>query len=593
MVRSLRLTAGRTTLAALLTVVAVALPSGTWLIVGGRQVEREAALEVDRVYTKAYKMGVKLASHLSARLAVLREQEARRPFYHYEAVYHDPHGASGTATVALSPLAQGPSHPYVLSYFQVDEQGRLSLPRHRDRAGGLGWEDDGEAFATLRQQLADVATFCIRGYDPSTACPAGATPAAVGEGHAERGERSLQLYVEELEASAWRRHRRASSRNGDQRPARPAHAGNGHPGGEEPKVLIVIGDLDWYTLPVGGEPNLVALRSVDTPDGTWTQGFAISRQAIGDYLRDAYYPARFLPIDPAREKRPGEIVVPVEGTAWGISLDLSSALDEVASKAAVDRRRFLQTVLFITLTAALAGVMVVALVYQSERLAAQRAQFAASAAHELRTPLAGLRLYSEMLAEGLGDPSRARQYASRLAGESERLGRVVTNVLSFTRLERRMLTVDPRPGDLGAAVREVVARNRPALEEAGAAIDLQLPDEPVTARFDRDALGHVLQNLLDNAEKYTREAADRTIRVAVEARPETAVLRVADRGPGIPPALERKLFRPFARGESQGGPEGLGLGLVLVRALVTAQGGDIRYAGAAGGGAVFTVTLPR
>ena len=229
--------------------------------------------------------------------------------------------------------------------------------------------------------------------------------------------------------------------------------------------------------------------------------------------------------------------------------------------------------------------------YQSEKLARERAQFAAAAAHELRTPLAGLQLYGEMLAEGMGDPQSSRRYARRLAGEAERLGRVVTNVLSFTRLERDSLGVKPQPDDLCSAVRDACERQRTTLEENGATLVLDLPEGLPPTLFDRDAIAHVVQNLLDNAEKYTRDAEDRSIRVRVAQTEGHVTLTVSDNGSGIPESLERRLFRPFSRGQHPDATEGLGLGLVLVRALVEAQGGRVRYRPARSGGAAFVVQL--
>lgn len=242
--------------------------------------------------------------------------------------------------------------------------------------------------------------------------------------------------------------------------------------------------------------------------------------------------------------------------------------------------------------ALLAAVFVVGLVRQSERLARQRSRFAASAAHELRTPLAGMRVYGEMLAHGLGDPKAGRQYARQIATEAERLGRVVSNVLGTTRLERGALVVKPEPADIGALTREAAERMRAALESAGALLVVDVPGDLPRTPVDRDALFQILQNLVDNAERYSRASDDRTVRVSARRAGGAVEVSVADRGPGIPARIRRRLFRPFARGEEANAPAGLGLGLAMVAGLARAHGGDVRHEERGGGGSRFVVTLP-
>jgi signal transduction histidine kinase len=109
--------------------------------------------------------------------------------------------------------------------------------------------------------------------------------------------------------------------------------------------------------------------------------------------------------------------------------------------------------------------------------------------------------------------------------------------------------------------------------------------------FDPDAVHQILQNLVDNAEKFGRAAVDRTIHVALDPAPAGPTLAVTDRGPGFPGRLRRLLSRPFARpGASEAA--GLGLGLTLVRALARAQGARLAHADPPGGGARFTITFP-
>ncbi len=587
----LRLRSHRVAAALVLTVVAVAVPTGAWFVAGTHRIEREADLEEGGLYDKSYKKAVVLAERLATRLELLREAESRRPFYHYQNLFHDPRGAAEGASVSISPLAQGAADPLIEAHFQVDEAGALTLPTLNDEFPELGLVADEEAQCALLAKLEELAIFCDGGLVPAGKRRRSGPPPA---------ERPAEV----LTRGAWRQHLRANDLYADlkegRRPDRGLDLGGdrARSGGPRSDVSaaerleIAVGPFAWYTLPVGGEPALAAVRSVETPAGTWNQGFVISPSTVARALESSSYPAAFVPLEPGGSGAEGAVAVAVEGTPWGIALDVSDRLAETALRAAAERRRFLRIFLLGALAAGLSGLLVVAMVYQSDRLAQQRAQFAAAAAHELRTPLAGLRLYGEMLAEGLGDPQRARDYARRLAGEAERLGRVVTNVLSFTRLERGQLSVKPAAGDLAAAVRDACRRQRPALEESGARLELELADDLPAVHFDRDAVGHILQNLLDNAEKYTRGVDDRAIRVALSPNGRSVELEVADNGRGISPQLRRRLFRPFSRGGNRDAPEGLGLGLALVRLLAEAQGGEVRYRDAPAGGAVFSVTMP-
>ena len=196
-----------------------------------------------------------------------------------------------------------------------------------------------------------------------------------------------------------------------------------------------------------------------------------------------------------------------------------------------------------------------------------------------------------MLADGLGDPSKLRGYARRMSEEASRLGRVVSNVLEFSQLERGNLSVDPQLGSLGAALVELAERARPALDRAGASLALDVA--PVSARFDRDAVARIIGNLLDNAEKYSRQAADRTITLAASAVGAAVEVCVSDHGPGIAGKVRSRLFRPFRRGAPGDGPAGLGLGLALSQSLARAMAGELAYRAAPGGGACFVLTLPR
>jgi signal transduction histidine kinase len=351
-------------------------------------------------------------------------------------------------------------------------------------------------------------------------------------------------------------------------------------------VEVRVSPFVWRTVSLDGRDSLVALRTVGTPDGTLTQGFALARPAIDAWLADRAgdLPATFSAgLSDTGEAAP----LPLAGSTWQVAVDPGPAVSEALGRGAELRRGFLLQFIPTALIALLCGGLVVLMVSRADRLARQRSGFAAAAAHELRTPLAGLALYGDMLAEGLGDPERHAAYARRVADEAARLGRVVGNVLGFTQLERRALRLSIRAGDAAEAARAAADRMRPALEHAGVTLALDIPDAAVPVRLDDDAVQRILQNLVDNAEKYSRASEGRVIEIAVRG----TAIEVADRGPGVPRAFRRRLFRPFARGVEQDGPAGLGLGLALARAQARARGGDLTYREREGGGSVFSLRL--
>lgn len=351
-------------------------------------------------------------------------------------------------------------------------------------------------------------------------------------------------------------------------------------------VTITVAPLEWRTLPFDGRPALVAVREVETPDGAFAQGFVVDPSALTTWIA-----ARAG--DTVVELVPGDDSTTEVAPGWHLAASANPrALAEAAESAAHLAASFLLRFILLGVIAALAAGLVVMLVARAERLARERSQFAAAAAHELRTPLAGLQLYGDMIADGLGDPQKTRDYAKRMSEEASRLGRVVSNVLGFSQLERGNLSVDPSVGALDAELRSLAERAEPALDRAGAALALDVAPD-LTAKFDRDALARIVGNLLDNAEKYGRAAEDRTIELAARPTADAIEVVVSDHGPGVAEKTRSKLFTPFARGVNADGPAGLGLGLALSQSLARAMGGELDYRPAASGGAAFVLRLPR
>jgi len=149
-----------------------------------------------------------------------------------------------------------------------------------------------------------------------------------------------------------------------------------------------------------------------------------------------------------------------------VSVSPGPALAGAHGRAEERRSAFRRTFAAGSAAALFAALLVVGLVWQADRAVAERARFAASAAHELRTPLAGLRLHAEMLAQGLGRVERSSDYAQRIVDETTRLTRVVGNVLGFTRLERGTLHVDRAAGEFVALLQDSGPQQKPAALES-------------------------------------------------------------------------------------------------------------------------------
>ena len=229
-------------------------------------------------------------------------------------------------------------------------------------------------------------------------------------------------------------------------------------------------------------------------------------------------------------------------------------------------------------------------------LSERRIRFVSAVTHELRTPLTSLRLYLDLLLSGMvTDEGKRTEYLATLNAESDRLHRLIDNVLDFARLERRRSGHAPRPvpvADLLGQLRATWA-DRCGADGKDLVVVSTLPPG-AAACTDPDLFAQIVGNLVDNARKYSREASDP--RIWVWARPAGGriAVEVEDRGPGVPPRERGLIFKPFRRGEGADTTAGgAGLGLALAKQWAEAVGGRLTYRPADGGtGACFRLELP-
>ncbi|ABC80143.1 sensor histidine kinase [Anaeromyxobacter dehalogenans] len=228
---------------------------------------------------------------------------------------------------------------------------------------------------------------------------------------------------------------------------------------------------------------------------------------------------------------------------------------------------------------------------KSEAIAA-RDVFLSVASHELKTPVTAALLQAQQALRSLDrDPADARRARGQLAAAAasvERLGRLVEALLDVSRLATGRAALERRRYDLSDAVRQAAARLAEAAARVGSALELDV--EPgLACEGDRLRIEQVLTNLASNALKY---GAGRPITIGLRREGGRAVLRVRDRGIGIPPADLERIFGRFERAHEARHYGGLGLGLWIAREIVEGSGGTICAESAPGEGATFTVSLP-
>jgi signal transduction histidine kinase len=579
-----------------------------------------------------------IAENLARRLEQLRVDESQRPYFQYQNLYHDPKGVSEGLSIVPSPLANGSGNPLVTAYFQIESKDKVTLPTLNEEVRELNApnaaeqivvrdsiarssaemreaavplieslkNDDAQMRATA-ERIADLEARLAEATRPRAAAPA---PKVVAK--KESPPQKLQQLPSQqsqiIDSSAFEQNARAntfyrdlkqravSNNEPPKQQQQQQQVAEPEPATQTPSppqtraarrprpVEIRTTDLVWQSIAVDRKPRLVALRGVLTPEGTLVQGM-LTPLAEGATFEGAHVATAALSGRGAAEGSGTHNGTSIDGTGWRVQLDPAASIAAIRRDHARELQRFQRTFAGVTALLLLVIAGTVWMVSRAEALALEKSRFAATAAHELRTPLASLRLYSEMIADER-DPARRERYAREIAGQTERLGRLVANVLEVTRIERGTFALHAREGNIGSAVEACVEKLRPQMEAAGCPVELRVADDLPAVVFDEDALHNIVDNLVDNAEKYSRESPERNVAVDVAREKDGVSITVRDRGPGFSEDVIRDP-KPFRKSSG-----GLGIGLFLVDRIVRAHGGALRSARVPGGGASVQVFLP-
>jgi signal transduction histidine kinase len=541
-------------------------------------------------------------------LSRVLEHEEQRPFEDY--------------AVAAQPAA----FPFVIGYFQTDPDGSV----HATAAPGANEETAAEI-----KRIAGASSQPARGaagprgaaavQSPGTTLQigAGAKPTTTVTAAAQRRDqpaekeevsafaalRSLNKAVQERQE----RQQLADERSYDEarlveRPAAPAAPKD--LAAPQAKVLDAV-RADAERTPLTGRitdgHHLVLSRTVVHGGQVYRQGLLVDVQQLGTWLREqgvgsdaeglaAYASVSFtMPFSTAPAAAPaGTAAFLYQHRFAEPFADLSARL-ALRPLPGIGGATYVYALCALLLVTAVLGLgalyrMVSVVVSFAER----RGNFVAAVSHELKTPLTAIRMYGEMLRDGMV-PSDAKrnEYYRHITVESERLSRLINNVLEFSRLEKGTREMALVTGSVAPVVQEVAELLRPHVHAQGFELRVAVDGDLPPVRFERDALMQVLWNLVDNAVKYARDAADKRIDLCVSHDGAGVTISVRDHGPGVPSRHLGKIFEPFYRGESEltRRNKGTGLGLALVRGLVDRMGARVSGGNAAGGGFAVDITF--
>ena len=213
-------------------------------------------------------------------------------------------------------------------------------------------------------------------------------------------------------------------------------------------------------------------------------------------------------------------------------------------------------------------------------LARQQQDFVSAVSHELKTPLTSIRMYGEMLKEGWADEEKKQTYYEYIHDESERLTRLISNVLQLANITRNEPQFDLKPCKLGELMSNIESKIANQVQRAGFRLRVKRDDETdrVAVMIDADCFAQIVINLVDNAIKFSENADNKTIEITSKLTNDNQVLfSVRDFGPGVPKDQMKKIFQLFYRPESELTREtvGTGIGLAIVHQLTLAMDGKV------------------
>jgi len=393
----------------------------------------------------------------------------------------------------------------------------------------------------------------------------------------------------------------------------PAEAGADETGGaaiqtrDEENFQVEVAPLQSVLI---SADQIFIFRRIMIDQKIYRQGFILKVRAFLDYLAQNYFITqpmagyanlRLQVMDQDREIARVQAGISTQGPKFVLKRVFPSPFDFLNATLSCDwippsaGRSTLRIMMVVLAAIFLIGLFAI---YKSARtivdLSERRSQFVSSVTHELKTPLTNIRMYIEMLEQGIArDAEREQEYFQIINSEGSRLSRLINNVLDLAKLEKKQRSLNLTRGTFEEVVTEVQTVMQAKLQQEGFTLEIVREDiHPF--KYDREAMIQVLINLIENSIKFCQSALKKVITIRIYQQSNWVAIAVSDHGPGIPRYALKKVFDDFYRVDNALARKtrGTGIGLALVKKFIKLMGGDVRAENNPGGGCTITISLP-
>jgi signal transduction histidine kinase len=358
------------------------------------------------------------------------------------------------------------------------------------------------------------------------------------------------------------------------------------------------------------DAQIFIFRRIMINSQIYRQGFVLGVNAFLDYLTRTYFltqplaeftALRLSVVDQGREANVVQTGVISHNPDFILNRGFPSPFSFLKASLTCERiprsdgRKTLTIMLIVLAVIVLMGLFAIhrsvqAIVDLSER----RSQFVSSVTHELKTPLTNIRMYVEMLEQGIAaNPEREQEYFRILDSEGVRLSRLINNVLELSKLEKNQRHINLQTGTFEEVLAETQTLMAEKLKQEGFTLTMT-PGRLRPFKYDREVMIQVLINLIENSMKFGKSAPERQIGIRTVQEPDGVKIMVSDTGPGIPRHALKKIFNDFYRVDNSltRTTRGTGIGLALVKKFVDLMGGTVTAADNDGPGCTITIRLP-